>query len=94
MKNRIKVISIIFGVIALLVIFLSHTILLTKGYTFYAYEVFRDMSIILIGLTLSGYYIFHFLKEKNSIPSLILANMFIMITVIHLLRLIFGGLLC
>jgi len=84
----------IFGISILFFIFLVHTILITKGYTIPAYEAFRNISIILMSLILSGYYTIHFLKEENSTPHLILANLFIMIAAIHVLRLIFGGLLC
>ena len=84
----------IFGISILFFIFLTNTILVTEGYTIYAYDVFKDVLIILMSLTLSGYYIIHFLKENNSLQYLILASLFIMVTANHLLRLIFGGLLC
>jgi len=84
----------IFGISILFFIVLTGIILITAGYTIYAYVAFMDVSIILIGLTMSGYYIIHFLKENNSLQYLILASLFIMVTASHLLRLIFGGLLC
>lgn len=55
---------------------------------------FLDVPIILISLVLGGYNIIQSLKNKNFIAYLILANLFVMIATIHLLRLIFGGLLC
>ena len=55
---------------------------------------FLDVSIILISLILGGYNAIQSLKNKNFIAYLILANLFVMIATIHLLRLIFGGLLC
>jgi len=94
MKIDSKGILIIFAISVLFFIFLAHTILLTKGYTFYVYEAVRDVSIILISLVLGGYNIIQALKNKSFIAYLILANLFAMIATIHLLRLIFGGLLC
>ena len=94
MKSKLKFALILFGISILFFIFLANTILLTEGYTSYAYEVFKDLFIILISSVLGGYNVIQSLKDKNFITYLILGNMFALIATIHLLRLIFGGLLC
>ena len=81
--------------VILLLVFLIHAVLVSNGYTFYAYERFRDISVATIALILCIYNIKYSLKEsRNWVTYLIIANLFVLIFVIHILRLLFGGLQC
>lgn len=83
------------GVLAVLVsIFLIHTILVSNGYTGFFYERLRDIAVVVIALVLCTYYVNDVLHAEGGWPSLLIANFFILIAVIHALRLFFGGLLC
>lgn len=81
--------------VILIIIVLSHTILISNGYTFYFYERLRDLFISIAAMILIIYNINCFKKKnKSAIIYLILANFFVLIFIIHLLRLFFGGLQC
>ena len=88
LKNKIFFISIIILVV------LIHTILISKGHTFFLYERLRDFFISLISSYLIVYSLKGLNEKKDSKKYLIMANFFVLIFVIHLLRLIFGGLKC
>lgn len=89
-----KFIFIIIGIL-LLIFFIFHSIIVSRGYTSFIYERLRDFIIIMITLWFCIYNTKLFLKnKKNEIIFLILANLFAVILIIHILRLILKGLLC
>ena len=81
------------SILAVIVFFLIHTLLVVQGYTSYLYERFSDVIVITVFLGLFIYTIRN-LPKKNVVYHLVIANLFLMILVTHVLRLYYGGLLC
>lgn len=83
-----------FLTIALSVVFLGNTIIVSQKKIVF-YERARDAAIILIMASLFVYSLFYIFKERGNFwEYLAIANIALIITVIHLLRLNFNGLLC
>lgn len=81
--------------IAVFIIFLIETAFVSKGYTSYVYDRWSDIIFFLIALAMCIYSVINLQKDKKNLPYyLVIANLFLMVLVIHLLRFIFGGLLC
>ena len=79
----------------LIIIGLRHTILISQGYTSIFYERLRDVVFSILTLFFIIYFVnLHKRISQFDIIYLIIANLFVLIFVIHLLRLIFGGLPC
>ena len=79
----------------LIIIGLGHIILISQGYTSYFYERLRDVVFSILTLVFIIYFVnLHKRINQFDIIYLIMANLFVSIFVIHLLRLIFGGLPC
>lgn len=94
MKRKLVYMLIILAIIALFFIIVFLTIFMSKGTTMQGFA-FTEIAIITLGSIMIGYNIIQFQRNnKNKIIYLILANMFVMIVTIHLLRFTFGGLLC
>jgi hypothetical protein len=83
------------GLVILILILVTHTLVISLGYTFGLYERLRDFLIIIICLVfLKLNFKNYLLEKKNSWIYLLLANLFLIILLIHMLKLIHGGLLC
>lgn len=89
-ENKTKV------VIIISVIVIAHTILITKGITNYYYERLRDLGVTTVGIAFGWYYSIKTIqtKNKNWIYTMFIAATMTAVAVIHLLRLIYGGLQC
>ncbi|OGY44890.1 MAG: hypothetical protein A3J62_03105 [Candidatus Buchananbacteria bacterium RIFCSPHIGHO2_02_FULL_38_8] len=85
----------ILGALILASFFLLNTVLLQQGYYSETYELLFDIVIILGGvyLTLDGA-IIALKSDGNFSFYLIISNLFLSITLVHVLRLIFGRLPC
>ncbi len=80
--------------IAVFIVFLIETAFVSKGHTSYVYDRWSDIIFFLIALAMCSYSVINLQKDKKNLYYLIIANLFLMVFVIHLLRFIFGGLLC
>jgi hypothetical protein len=85
-KNRILIIFI------LMLIFIVNTFIVSQN-DLSTYERLRDFLIVLLIFPFLTYS-FYKIGKKNFIYYLILSNILFIIIVVHLLRLVFGGLLC
>ena len=82
-------------IVILTIIVLVHTIFISHGYTFFFYERLRDVVFSIFAMLMIIYNSIILLKKSQfEILYLIIANLYVLIFVIHLLRLIFGGLPC
>ena len=79
-------------ILSLSLIFLINTLAISSN-DLNAYERFRDFLLILLILPLL-IYTFHKISGKDFVYFLLLANILLVIIIIHFLRLIFDGLLC
>ena len=81
--------------VVVVIIAILHGLMVSFGYTNFLYERFRDVLILLLSFGLCVFSIVMIKKEgKNFTPYLVIANCFLLIFVIHLLRFIYGGLMC
>ena len=87
--------QVIFAIIFVTIAWAFHTYLMTQGYTAFAYERFRDIAICLAAILIGCFNLRHISKDRQNAKSyFIMANLYLMIFTTHLLRLIYGGLIC
>jgi len=95
MKLTLNRILIFVGAISIFAIYAIHLFLIINGKPSFMPENFRDITITTAGILLSASYAYLFIRNKKpEYLFLIFTNMFLIIALIHFLRLLFGGLLC
>jgi hypothetical protein len=95
MKLTLNRILIFVGAISIFAIYAIHLFLIINGKPSFMPENLRDIVITTTGVLLSSSYIYLFIRNKKpEYLFLIFANMFLIISMIHFLRLLFGGLPC
>ncbi|MFC1600077.1 hypothetical protein ACFL3T_03560 [Patescibacteria group bacterium] len=93
MKLTLNKILIGLGGIAVIVIYAIHLSLITSGQPSFMSAELRDGFITAIGLIFTGFYVYQFLKKNNGY-FLIIANLMLLVGLLHLFKLIFGGYPC
>lgn len=86
-------------ILLFLSVILIHTMLIANGYVSSVYERLRDLLISLMAFYMFYYYYRNakkseYFKSKYFKVYLLILNMYILIFIIHLLRMFFGGLKC
>ena len=88
-KGWIFLITVLF-----LAYFLAHTVFVSKVTT-PVFDMLRDSAVLFIGITFAGYNVQQAQRTKKDWGWFVaLACLFVMVATLHLLRLIYGGLLC
>ncbi len=93
--EKVEVAGLVCLMALVLLLTVLHTLFISRGSTSYFYAGLRDVAITLISTGMCIHDLTWRKKDKGHAMSyLIRASLFVIVGVIHLLRLFWGGLLC